>query len=1127
MIEKPTYEELEQRIRDLEKKAAGSSFESAETETLNTLSSFNKHDEPERNLTFQSIIDVKAIQSLMDDFYDLTNIGIAILDLDGKVLVKKGWQEICVKFHRVHPETSKNCMESDLELSNGIEPGTFRLYRCKNNMLDMATPIVVGGHKIGSLYLGQFLFDDEPVNVETFRLQARKFGFKEDQYIEALEKVPRWNRQTVNTVMRFYTKFAQLISDLGYKNLKLNQGIVEKTGLFDRLEESETKYRELVENLNDVVYSINGEGKITYASPAVETILGYTDKELIGRPFGAFLHIDDQDRLSKAFRDVLHNKLNPSEYRVRSKSNEFRWVRTSSRPIYRNGRVIGLQGVLTDISERKNAEVEIKRLNERLAIAADSAKIGVWELDLETDTLIWDDWMYRIYGIEPKPFAGAYETWKKGVHPDDLPKADQEVQEAIGGTKPFDTQFRIIRPDGEIRHVKAFARVLRNRDGIPVKMTGVNFDISEQKAAADSLRKSESEKQAILDASIDVIMLVDTELKIRWANQTAAKIIDKRPEDLKGLKCHQLFQNRDNPCPGCPTLEALTSGKPSHKTMYQPAMKGIGESYWEDYCVPVKSESGRVIGAVEIARNVTDRKKDEMMLLASEEKFSKAFRNAPLLMAITELKDGRYLEVNEAFVHVTGYSREEAIGKTSIELGLFAIEDREGLLNLLQSDGHTKDLEIEFTCADGSKRIGLFSGEKFEYEGKMRLLSTVMDITDRKQNEADREKLQAQFIQAQKMESVGKLAGGVAHDFNNNLSVIQGYAQIMLEDMNSGDSRREGLKQIHEAAKRSAALTRQLLAFARKQTISPKRLDLNDTVEGMLKMLRRLIGENIELLWHPGPNLRNIKMDPAQIDQILANLCVNARDAIDGIGKLTIETRNANLDSHYCSKHPGVEPGQYAMMAVIDDGSGMDKGTLQEIFEPFFTTKAVGKGTGLGLSTIYGIVKQNHGFIDVYSELGKGTAFKIYIPRYQGDPAQDKPDPSEKIRKGHGETILVVEDDVGVLDLIKNLLERLGYNVFHTNEPDEAIDIARESTHIHLLMTDVVMPQMSGNELADRIAEIQPHIQILFMSGYTANAIAHQGILDEGVNFIEKPFSMNDLGVKIREVLKKAKSQVN
>jgi two-component system, cell cycle sensor histidine kinase and response regulator CckA len=526
--------------------------------------------------------------------------------------------------------------------------------------------------------------------------------------------------------------------------------------------------------------------------------------------------------------------------------------------------------------------------------------------------------------------------------------------------------------------------------------------------------------------------------------------------------------------------------------------------------VAERAENGEAVRTIGNHQDITEAKQAEEALRESEEKYrsmSKSMKD-PVYMCS---QDFRIEYMNPSMIRRTGYDATgEKCFKAVHELNEkcpWCMYDR-----IRQGEHY----EVAIVSPKDNRSYHVSSSPVVHGDGTISKMTIFRDTTDFK-------KLETQLLQAQKMESVGRLAGGVAHDFNNNLAVIQGYTQILLEDMNPGDSHHESLAQILDAAKRSASLTHQLLAFARKQTISPKRLDLNDTVEGMLKMLRRLIGENIELLWRPG-NLWNIKMDPAQVDQILANLCVNAKDAIDGIGKLTIETRNVDLDSSYCSKHAGFEPGQYAMLAVSDDGSGMDKATLQEIFEPFFTTKEVGKGTGLGLSTIYGIVKQNDAFINVYSEPGKGTTFKIYIPRYQGEHSDDTPDRSEEIRNGHGETILLVEDDVSVLNLSKTLLERLGYTVFPANGPDEAIAIAKEATQIHLLMTDVVMPQMGGNELAKKITEIQPRIQTIFMSGYTANAIAHQGILDEGVNFIEKPFTLNDLGRKIGDILKNARS---
>jgi CheY-like chemotaxis protein len=360
----------------------------------------------------------------------------------------------------------------------------------------------------------------------------------------------------------------------------------------------------------------------------------------------------------------------------------------------------------------------------------------------------------------------------------------------------------------------------------------------------------------------------------------------------------------------------------------------------------------------------------------------------------------------------------------------------------------------------------------------------------------------------------------VAHDFNNMLGVIIGHAEMAMEQVDQALPLYSDLQQIREAAERSSDLTRQLLAFARKQTIAPKVLDINETVEGMLKMLRRLIGEDIDLLWKPGRNLRPVKVDPSQIDQLLANLCVNARDAIEGVGKVTIETDSVAFDEAYCADHTGFVPGEYVLLAVSDDGYGMDKETLSHLFEPFFTTKDVGKGTGLGLATVYGMVKQNNGFINVYSEPGHGTRFTIYLPRYESMTASLPEQAPVQVMTRGSETILVVEDEPALLKMTTMMLEKQGYTVLAANTPGEAIRLAREYPgHINLLLTDVVMPEMNGSELAGNLLSIYPDLKRLFMSGYTANVIAHHGVLDEGVHFIQKPFSLKNLGAKLREAL--------
>ena len=431
-----------------------------------------------------------------------------------------------------------------------------------------------------------------------------------------------------------------------------------------------------------------------------------------------------------------------------------------------------------------------------------------------------------------------------------------------------------------------------------------------------------------------------------------------------------------------------------------------------------------------------------------------------------------------------------------------------------------RPMEYPVTCKNGRVREIEF---RMSTNGDLDFI-VLTDITQRKQAEAEWKKLQDQLTQAQKMESVGRLAGGVAHDYNNMLSVIMGYAELALDKVKPGEPLHDDLTEILTAARRSADITRQLLAFARQQTIAPKIIDLNQTIKYMLKMLRRLIGEDIKLTWLPGTDLGKIKIDPSQIDQILANLCVNARDAITGVGKITIETKAIRFDKAYCDSHAGFIPGEFIMLAVSDDGSGMDKEIHDRIFEPFFTTKKIGEGTGLGLSTVYGIVKQNNGFINVYSEPGKGTTFRIYLSHHSGPAVEPCREEIREIPLSRGETILLVEDEASILKLTEKILRDLGYSVLSIASPLKALGLAKDYREkIHLLITDMILPEMNGKDLAQHIQSVYPEIKVLFMSGYTANVVAHHNVLEAGVCFLQKPFSIKDLAVKVREALDNAK----
>ena len=505
----------------------------------------------------------------------------------------------------------------------------------------------------------------------------------------------------------------------------------------------------------------------------------------------------------------------------------------------------------------------------------------------------------------------------------------------------------------------------------------------------------------------------------------------------------------------------------------------------------------------------------------SEERFSRFFRASPIGTSISRLSDGRFVDANDAFLSLFGYTREEVVGHSALELGIWADPgDRAEMLRILLEHGRIRGIERQGVRKSGEIIDLVGFGEMIDIAGKQYILSLVYDITEQKRGERERKKLEEQLFQAQKIESVGRLAGGVAHDFNNMLGVIIGRAEMALQQDVSPDKLQHHLDEILKAGLRSADLTRQLLAFARKQTAVAKILDLNDTISGMLKMLRRLIGEDIDLLWAPELDLWKVKVDPSQVDQILANLVVNARDAIPGVGAVTIRTENVVIDESNRAQAAELISGNYVLLTVTDNGTGMSKEVRENIFEPFFTTKELGKGTGLGLSTVYGVVKQNDGFIYVESEPEKGTTFNIYLPRCEAETAQVPSEEAAGMRQTGTETILLVEDDGSILDLSKTILENLGYTVLASRTPGHAVRLVEDHPgDIHLLMTDMVMPEMNGLELAEKLSAIRPGIKCLFMSGYTADVIAHRGILDEGVNFIQKPFGANDLAASVRQVL--------
>jgi PAS domain S-box-containing protein len=528
--------------------------------------------------------------------------------------------------------------------------------------------------------------------------------------------------------------------------------------------------------------------------------------------------------------------------------------------------------------------------------------------------------------------------------------------------------------------------------------------------------------------------------------------------------------------------------------------------------LPLRDREGEVIGVIGTYEDITERKRVE----AEHTRLVTAIEQAAETLMVTDIR-GTIEYVNPAFTRITGYSREEVLGQNPRILK----SGKQDQVFYQQLWATILRGEIWHGELINRRKEGNLYTEEMNIAPVRDALGEVTHFIATKQDVTEHKQLGQQLIQAQKMEAVGRLAGGVAHDFNNLLTIINGYAALLSEETSTEDPRRARLKEILMAGERAASLTRQLLAFSRRQVLEPRVLNLNSVLADIEKMLRRLIGEDVELVSTLKPDVGRVKVDPGQIEQVIMNLALNARDAMPEGGKLLIETSNVEIDEKYVRSHSPMMPGKYVMVAVSDTGCGMDLDTQAHIFEPFFTTKEEGRGTGLGLATVYGIVKQSGGFIWVYSEPGRGSTFKIYLPFIEENVPKAKPAKVRTKQVKGSETVLVVEDEGGVRSLVCQTLASQGYKVLEAAGAAQALKISEQHTEpIHLLLTDVVMPQTDGKKLAMRLSTLHPETKVLYMSGYTDDAIVRHGILNVGTSFLQKPFLPRVLLLKIREVLK-------
>lgn len=665
-------------------------------------------------------------------------------------------------------------------------------------------------------------------------------------------------------------------------------------------------------------------------------------------------------------------------------------------------------------------------------------------------------------------------------------------------------------------------REIPDESGNAVRMCGAVADVDDRKRAEEALRRAEERFRNILDSMVEGCMLIDFGWTYLYINEAAAKHEPGERADLVGRSMLEVHRGVENTDFFAHYRRCMEERLPSRfQTSF--TISGGGTRSYQISVVPVPE------GIFVLSLDVTDREQAEKELRRSEERLRQAIRVSNTgIFDHDHSSDLVYWSPEQYAMYGVDPSTPITIAEY---LSRVHPEDRERIAAAVRrahdpaGDGFF-DIEHRLVRPDGTVRWTSIRSQTF-FEGvgedrhPVRTVGAANDITERKQAEADKAKLEAQLFQAQKMESIGRLAGGVAHDFNNLLTVINGYTDLLLQGVSGGDPMEKSLQEIKKAGQRAAELTQQLLAFGRKQITMPKVLNLNHLVRDVENLLRRLIGEDISLTTVLTPALGRVIADPSQIVQVLMNLAANGRDAMPNGGRLRIETANIELDDRYEGEHPEATPGPYVRLTVSDSGSGMDAETRAHLFEPFFTTKKVGEGTGLGLATVYGAVKQAGGFIRVYSEPGRGSTFKIYLHRVQ-DAIETERAPCSPAGTLHGtETILLVEDQPELRQLARTILESYGYEVLEASDAEEALHLAeRWSAQIHLMLTDVVMPGMNGWELANRMKRLRPDTKVIYMSGYAANASPGE-IQEAGIDYLQKPLTPDDLVCKVREVLER------
>jgi len=908
--------------------------------------------------------------------------------------------------------------------------------------------------------------------------------------------------------------------------------ITERKRLERARRESDENLTQLVNNITDAFWIRSPDlRKLIYISPAFERIWGRSTDSLYANPhqWGDFILPEDRERVSAAFATLTDAA--PSielEYRIVWPDGQVRWVYARGFQVRDAvGALIRLTGVVTDITERKAAEAALQESEQLYRQIVETAGEGIWLIDLEGKIQFSNQQTAKMlgYSVEEMKGRSAFDF----LFQEDLDEAQQRFAKCKEGTITR-AEFRARHIDGSELQILGSSTPVRNKDREVRGLLVMLSDITEQKRAdaqtAHLTAEIEEQQERLRSIVANVPGIVweswwtEESLSQRsgFVNDYVVTMLGYSVEEWRSRPDFWLSvvyeEDRERA-----QLESskIISSEEGGSLEYRMLTKA-GSIIWAETRIAIIKVEGRPLGLRGVTIDITERKHSEAALKESEANYRTLIESSPAIIYLAHPfppYSPIYVSPN---IKAFGYSVDEWFSRPDMWGELIHKEDRERVMRTTEealSQGLETELEYRVITRDGQVRwlqdkgrlIADRRGNKSGWQG------VIIDITKTKE-------LESQLRQSQKLESVGLLAGGIAHDFNNMLTAINGYSDLTLRRLKDDDPLRHNIEEIKKAGERSAELTHQLLAFSRQQILQPKLLSLNRVITDMSKMLERLIGEDIQLNMVLNYKAGQVKVDPGQLSQIIMNLAINARDAMPLGGKLTFETDNVTFDGEYARHHVSTIPGDYVLMSVSDTGTGMNADTQAHIFEPFFTTKEAGQGTGLGLATVYGIVKQSGGNIWVYSEEGVGTTFKVYFPRVieksEAEAAKNTPEESP----GGTETILLVEDEEMVRMLARRILEECGYTVLEAGNGAQALALCdKHEGHIDMLMTDVVMPHMGGREVAERMAQMYPEMRILFTSGYTDDAVVRHGVIETGMNFIQKPFTLDALARKIREVL--------